>query len=265
MKYHSQKMLTTLQISSEELTRLNYERYHYPCPLVQKRLHSLYIKAVSGWSNEAIGNLTDAHRNSISEWVHLYQQGGMEALLKVHYGTNKSVLEDHSTSIVELFTKAPPRSIGEALLKIKALTGIERSYSRVRAFMKRHRFRFLKTGHLPAKVNNTEQQQWVEETLKPLIQAAKDGAVHLLFVDSAHFVLQPFLCCLWCVARLFIKASPSRHRINVPGAVNAITKQISTYCNTTYICADCLIAFLKQLKEQYKDKPIAIVLGNARI
>src|ERR1700712_3001969 len=108
-------MLTTLQISSEELSKLNYERYHYPCPLVQKRLHSMYIKAVSGWSNEGVGKLMDAHRNSISEWVHLYQQGGMEALLKVYYGTNTSVLESQATSIVKLLTREPPRSIGEAM------------------------------------------------------------------------------------------------------------------------------------------------------
>ena len=264
MKYHSQKMVTTLEISSEELTKLNYERYHYPCPLVQKRLHSLYIKAVSGLSNEDVGKLTDAHRNTISEWVKLYQQGGMAALLKVNYGTNTSVLEQHASSIVELLTKEPPRSIGEAMIKIQALTGIARTYSRVRAFMKRHGFRFLKTGHLPAKVNTTEQRQWVEQTLQPIIQAAKDGAVHLLFMDAAHFILQPFLCCLWWVARLFIKASPGRNRINVLGAVNAMTKQISTYTNTTYIDANCLIAFLKQLKQQYPDKPIAIVLDNAR-
>src|SRR3954463_15872808 len=124
-------MLTTLQISSGELAKLNYERYHYPCAVVQKRLHSIYIKAVSGLSNEDVGKLTDAHRNSISEWVHLYEQGGMEALKKVNYGTNTSALESHSISIEELFTKQPPRSIGEAMLKIKALTGIERSYSRV--------------------------------------------------------------------------------------------------------------------------------------
>jgi transposase len=182
LKYHSQKMLTTLQISSEELTKLNYERYHYPCPLVQKRLHSIYIKAVSALSNEDVGNLTDAHRNSISEWIKLYQQGGIQALLKVNYGTNTSVLEQHASSIVEVLTKQPPRSVGEAMLKIQALTGIERSYSRVRAFMKRHDFsegscgRFLKSGHLPAKVNTTEQHKWVEETLQPVIKAAQNGA-----------------------------------------------------------------------------------------
>src|SRR3954462_13476015 len=113
-------MLTTLQISSEELKKLNYERYHYPCPVVQKRLHSLYIKAVSGLSNKEVGKLTDAHRNSVSERVHLYQQRGIEALLKVHYGQNSSVLEEHAGSIVELLAEEPPRSIGEAMLQIQA-------------------------------------------------------------------------------------------------------------------------------------------------
>src|SRR4051794_12249906 len=124
-------MLTKLKISSGELARLNYERYQYPCPLVQKRLHSIYIKAMSGLSNEDVGNLTDAHRNSISEWVKVYHQGGIDALLIVNNGTNISSLENHASSIHEVFIKEPPRSIGEAIIKIKELTGIERSHTRV--------------------------------------------------------------------------------------------------------------------------------------
>jgi len=104
----------------------------------------------------------------------------------------------------------------------------------------------------------------METTLKPVIKAAQEQEINLLFLDAAHFTLQPFLCCLWSIARIFIKASPGRNRINVLGAVNAITKKVTTYTNTTYICANCLIEFLKQLKEQYNDKPIAIVLDNAR-
>jgi transposase len=257
-------MLTNFELSSEELEKLNTERYHYPCPLVQKRLHCLYLKASSGVSNEKIGILMDAHRNSISEWVHIYQQGGYKAIVHVGYGTNQSILENQAPSITELFTTRPPRSLGEAVLQVKELTGIERSTSCLRSFMKRHKFRFLQTGHIPAKVNTTQQQEWVDTTLKPVIKAAQNGEVTLLFLDAAHFTLQPFLCCLWCVARIFIKASPGRNRINVLGAVNAITKEVTTYTNTTYICANCLITFLKQLKEKYNDKPIAIVLDNAR-
>lgn len=257
-------MLTIFKLSSEELTKLNYERYYYPCPVVQKRLHCLYLKGSLGLSNEKIGVLMDAHRNSISEWVKIYNQGGYEALIKAGHGTNKSELEKQSSAIIEAFTNQPPRSLGEAILKVQELTQIKRSSTSIRKFMKRHNFRFLKTGHIPAKVNSTQQHNWVDDTLKPVIEAAKEGKVHLLFLDAAHFTLQPFLCCLWCVARVFIKASPGRNRINVLGAVNGITKQVSTYINTTYICSNCLVTFLKQLKQEYGDKPIAIVLDNAR-
>ncbi len=117
------------------------------------------------------------------------EQNGFEALLQVGYGTNTSLLENEAASIKELFMRQPPRSIAEAGLKIKELTGIERSHTRLREFMKRHKFGFLKTGHIPAKVNNTEQKSRVEETLKPVIKAAQSGEVYLLFMDAAHFVL----------------------------------------------------------------------------
>jgi transposase len=206
----------------------------------------------------------DASRNSVGQWVGAYLQGGFGSVVRVGYGTNQSELEGHAGSITALFASHLPRSLGEAVLKVKEITGIERSTSSMRSFMERHKFRFLKTGHIPAKVDNTAQHQWVDNILKPAIDAAKDGKVHLLFMDAAHFTLQPFLYCLWCVARIFIKASPGRNRINVLGAVNAITKETSVYTNTTYICADCLIRFLRQLKGRYGDKPIAIVLDNAR-
>ena len=257
-------MLTMLELSSQEPDKLNYERYYYPCPLVQKRLHCLYLKAVFGYSNEKIGKLMDSHRNSISEWIYTYKQGGYDALVNVGYGTNKSVLENQASGITELFTSFPPRSLEEAVLKIKELTGIKRCLTCVRSFMKRHKFHCLKTGHIPAKVNNTQQHQWVDTTLKPVTEAANKGEVHLLFMDAAQFTLQPYICRLWSKVRIFIRASAGRNRINVLGAVNAITKEVSTYTNTTYICANCLIDFLKQLRQQYNDKPIAIVLDNAR-
>jgi transposase len=258
------KMVTQLNLSSEEMEWLNHERYNYPCPIVQKRFHSIYIKAVTGFSNERVGIMTDAHRNSISEWIQIYQTKGLDGLMQVDYGTNKSELAEHSSSIKELFEQHPPRSIDEAVLKIEKLTGIKRSRSRVSTFIKRLGFRCLKTGHIPAKANDTQQREWVDKTLQPAIEAAQKEETHLLFMDASHFVLQPFLCHVWCLCRIFIKAAAGRNRINVLGAINAITKEVTTYINTTYINADSIMAFLKQLKEKYPDKPIAIVLDNAR-
>ena len=48
------------------------------------------------------------------------------------------------------------------------------------------------------------------------------------------------------------------------GVVNAITKEVLTLSNTTYITAETIALFLKQLKEHYGDLPLKIVLDNAR-
>lgn len=253
-----------IKISKTEIQRLNYERYYYPCPIVQKRIHALYMKATTDMSNEMIGTLVDLNRDSVGDWIMRYEQAGIDALCQFNYGTNKSELDNNSQSILQSFTERPPMTSNEAKARIEELTGINRSPSQVRSFMKRYGLHYLKTGHIPAKADTTKQHEWVKEKLEPAIKEAKKGECHLLFMDAAHFILQPFICALWCVARLFIKASAGRNRINVLGTVNAITKEVITFSNTTYITAETSIDFLKQLKKHYGNMPLKIVLDNAR-
>ena len=52
--------------------------------------------------------------------------------------------------------------------------------------------------------------------------------------------------------------------INVFGTVNAVTKEILTFNNTTFITAETIVTFLQQLKEHYGVVPLKIVLDNAR-
>jgi transposase len=251
-------------VSKAEIEKLNYERYAYPDPMVQKRIFAVYLKATLGWNNSMIGQTIGLHYNAVGKWVNIYKRNGFEALLNNNYGGKKSELENYADSILKSFQIQPPMTAAAAVDRIREMTGIERSTQQVRAFMKRHELRFIKCGHIPAKADNDKQHQWVETELKPVIEAARKGEVHLFFCDAAHFVLAPFLCSMWCAFRVFLKASAGRNRINVLGAVNAITKEVITITNTTYITSNTLIDFLKLLKEKYRDKSIAIVLDNAR-
>ena len=253
-----------INLSETEIQQLNYEGYYYPCPIIQKRIYSVYLKVTTDMSNEMIGVIVGLNRDSVGDWLVRYQQGGFESLCQFNYGTNKSELEDHSNNILKSFTEQPPMNVNEAKLRIEAMTGISRSPSQVRAFMKRHGFRYIKTGHIPAKADIEKQQQWMKTTLEPAIKEAQNGECHLLFIDAAHFILEPFICALWSVVRLFVKASSGRNRINVLGAVNAITKEVITMSNNTYISAETIVIFLKQLRELYVDLPLKIVLDNAR-
>jgi hypothetical protein len=89
-----------INLCKVEIQRLNYERFYYPCPIVQKRFHAVYMKATVKASNTTIGLLTGLNRQSVSHWIQVYRTEGIDALCQFNHGTNKSELENHSASIL---------------------------------------------------------------------------------------------------------------------------------------------------------------------
>jgi hypothetical protein len=83
--------MTTLsfKISQAEIEKLNYERFAYPHPMIQKRIFAVYLKATLNFPNQTIGLIADLHFNTVSHWVQVYQQKGYEGLLTNDYGTIK--------------------------------------------------------------------------------------------------------------------------------------------------------------------------------
>jgi transposase len=256
--------MLTLNLDQAEIQRLNYERFHYPCPMVQKRLHAVYLKAVLGASNQHIGLLCDLHPNSVAHWVKAYRQQGFEVLTQNRYGTNASQLDGSRQSILESLQAQPPHSANQAVARIEELTGLRRSPCSVRRWMHKQGLRFRRLGHVPAKADPDKQQQGLEQDFRPHLERARQGLCHLFFLDAAHFVLGPFLCAVWCLARLFVRAPAGRQRLNVVGAVHALTKQVVSLTNTSFVDAHLIAAFLGQLREQFSDLPLVIVLDNAR-
>ncbi len=85
-----------------------------------------------------------------------------------------------------------------------------------------------------------------------------------MFVDASHFVLAPFLGILWSFIRLFIKAPAGRKRFNVLGALNAITHELITVTNDTYINSQSFCDLLRHISHLGIRVPITLVLDNAR-
>ena len=76
--------------------------------------------------------------------------------------------------------------------------------------------------------------------------------------------MAPFLGFLWCFSRLFIRAPAGRQRYNVLGALNAITHELVTVTNNSYINAQSVCQLLHQIKALALDIPITLVMDNAR-
>jgi transposase len=77
-------------------------------------------------------------------------------------------------------------------------------------------------------------------------------------------VLAPFLGYLWSFCRIFIRAPAGRQRFNVLGALDAISHQLVTVTNDTYINAHSLCQLMQKLRLLTPALPIVLILDNAR-
>jgi transposase len=130
-------------------------------------------------------------------------------------------------------------------------------------FSKKNGYKALSAGFLPAKADAEAQQDFIDGKLKPMINEAKQGKIRLFFVDASHFVMGGFSGHLWSKTRVFVKTACGRSRYNVLGAVNFITKKVTTVTNDRYITAVQVIELMKKILMEYPGEPVKMVLDNA--
>jgi len=96
------------------------------------------------------------------------------------------------------------------------------------------------------------------------MEQAKNGELTLLFLDASHFVMGcDFLGYIYGKVRRFIKTYSGRKRYNVLGALNFVSKKITTVTNDTYITFSEVCELLYDISLEYAGKPIRIILDNA--
>lgn len=100
--------------------------------------------------------------------------------------------------------------------------------------------------------------------LKPRLAEARDGKRTVYFVDASHFVLASFMAWVCCFVRLHVRAASGRQRYNVLRALNAVTHELVTEINTTYITAISVCTFLQTIANRGHSVPITLVRDNAR-
>jgi len=263
MHKNSKKKESKFSLSKSSQKTLREGIYH-PHPDVQrKNLAVLLISYL--FSAVLVGLILDITPQTVRNYWKLYKNGGDEALQKNNHKGRASCLPKYKESIEEELCASPPRSIKEASTRIETITGVKRSLKVVRDFLKtKLNFRYRKVGGIPAKADKRKQEQFLDSYLNPLLDKAATGLHVVLFMDAAHFVHGAFLDCLWSAKRVFVKTPSGRRRLNVLGAINAITKQFHYIANETYINAESVCDLLKLVAKRHPGQIITLVLDNAR-
>jgi transposase len=253
-----------LEFSTESRAQLQYQRFHHPHPRVQRKMEALYLMS-QGVSCADVARWLQVSRGTLTNYRNEYRAGGVGGLQTVKFYRPQSALEAHRATVEAQFAAQPPATIKQACAVLAELTGVKRAPTQVRQFLYRCGLRCRRVGSLPAKADPVVQAAFLATALQPRLDEAVAGARQVFFVDAAHFVLSAFLGWLWSATRLFVRAPSGRQRFNVLGALNAVTQEIHTVTNTTYITALEVCQLLTQLATQATAGiPVTVVLDNAR-
>jgi transposase len=252
-----------IKFTEEEKRVLNYERYHHPHPRVQRKMEALWLKS-QGEAHQRIAQLTGVTVNVVTKYIKAYKVGGIEKLKEINMYQPESELTAYQQTIEDYFRDHPPATIKEAMSVIEKVTGLKRSEKPVRKFLTRIGLKRRKVGMVPAKADVNEQEEFKKKNLEPHLKEAQEGKRTVFFVDASHFVLAPFLGYLWSFVRLFVKAPSGRQRFNVLGALNAITHELITITNNTYINSQTVCDLLWKIAQSNFKTPVTLILDNAR-
>ncbi len=148
-----------IEFTEEEIQALHYQRYHHPHPRVQRKMEALWLKSQKVPHNQ-IAKLTGVSINVVTRYSREYKKGGIEKLKELNFYQPESELQQHNETIEAYFRKTPPATIKEAMSKIEELTGIKRSETQVRKFLKSIGLSRRKVGMIPSKADPDKQESF---------------------------------------------------------------------------------------------------------
>lgn len=130
-------MTKQLAFSAEVVEEINYQRYNHLAPLVQRRMDAVRLKAY-GMLHKQIAEIIGITENTLRDYFELYEQGGLEKLKELHYYQPESELKEHIVSLEAHFREHPPATIKQAQHEVEIITGVRRSETQIREFLKKN-------------------------------------------------------------------------------------------------------------------------------
>ena len=264
-------MSIELQLTKKDLKVISKRRIDHQNKKIRQRLQSLWFASQSEFTAETIARYTGLSKRSIFEVIKTYKESGLEKVMELSPRRQKSELEGFSDLIKDEFDNNPPRSIKEAKIRIKELTGIKRSDTQIRKFLKGLGMRLLKPMFIPFSKgdNNIEektkkQKEFVAKQLDPILEEGKQGKRKVLFMDACHVQLACMLGFLWCFAKKYIKALPLRGRINVIGACSIYGDDFIFDVTADSVDQNAIAYFIYKVRNKLKHDKITLVLDNAQ-
>ena len=92
---------------------------------------------------------------------------------------------------------------------------------------------------------------------------AVNRLVKVYFCDGVHLIYGYESGKCWCKERVCVKSAYGRKRVNCLGFLDAISHEVETVMNDTYINADSVCDGLRKLRQKSPNDWLYVILDNA--
>lgn len=127
----------------------------------RKKNFVLYLKSLKMKHNE-IRHISRVSKPTLASYLKEYKNNGINSFKDLKWKGQASQLLDFKDLIETDFDKNPPKSTNEAQARIEKLTGIKRSPTQIREFMKKFDYKYLKIGSIPGNGKDDDSEKECE-------------------------------------------------------------------------------------------------------
>jgi transposase len=162
--------------TASDRAALEAERYLHPHPKVQRKLEAVYLKSLE-LPHHLICRICQISKPTLVRYLRAFEQEGLNGLKQLGYEGRPNRLQPHAASLAQHFRQNPPATCAQAQAVIAAQTGVRRGLTQVRAFLRRLKMKYRKTGFVPGMADTLGKQAEQASFLrKPSTQAGRSAS-----------------------------------------------------------------------------------------
>jgi len=240
-------------LDDEQVETLNNMMNNDSSARTRKQAHGILLSS-KGYGTDAISDISDFHRDSVSTWTDDWEEQGVQGLFDKPGSGAPAKLTESEIELVKKLINETPASPKTVLAKIFEQTGKIISKSALKRIAKAAGLCWKRVGRSLKGKRDEEESEKAKEDIQKLKQQEKSGDIDLFYFDEAGFNPDPSVPYAYQPVgeTLEIPASSSK-RLNVLGfySTNNILAPFRSECSAdTDIVVACFNEFAKTVTKK---------------
>ena len=227
------------------------------------------IKAIllldNGWSYDKVAKALLLDSGTIRRYYSIYTEEGKDALLNLNYSGKASELSQDQLDQLKLYVEenTPSNSL-HVVNYVKENFGVEYSIPAIISILHKLGFVYKKPKLIPGKADPIAQKEFLDELEK--LESELDEIDEVIYMDGVHPQHNSKPAYGWFKKGVDtpLKANTGRQRININGALNADSLDVTINIDDA-VNAQSTVELFRKLEEKYPNaNRIVVICDNAR-